>query len=357
MSTPSATPEKPAPAPKHADAIRTAVCGLGRIGWPTVEGALTEHPGFTFVAGMDNLPERLELLTRFADARGYTDYQELLADPAVELVILATRSADHKAMTLQALEAGKTVLVEKPVTLNLADTEELLAAAQHAPGKLLVKHNRRYDAPLVCAKKALAEGKLGRVVRLQLRCGGYNRRTDWQTLKKFGGGQLLNWGPHVVDWALQIVGAPARDLWADVRRISAAGDAEDYFKIVFRGPDGAVADIEIGGSTLPQNTWHLIGEHGTLAGDDKQARLKYCDPSTFAPLTADSGTPVMGQGYGSLDTITWTEETVDLTGDDLAFWERVYRTVRHGEPFPITADDVRETMRILDLTKQGTPFA
>ena len=81
---------------------------------------------------------------------------------------------------------------------------------------------------------------------------GYAQRWDWQTLKEFGGGQLNNWGPHLIDHALQFINAPVKSVWSDMRQISASGDAEDHVKMVIRGENNIVVDIEISaGAALP----------------------------------------------------------------------------------------------------------
>lgn len=83
---------------------------------------------------------------------------------------------------------------------------------------------------------------LGRITLVKLhRACGYCRRNDWMTMTEFSGGLLTNWGPHVIDQALQFIGSPVADLWADVRSVISIGDGDDQIKLLLRGENGVVA--------------------------------------------------------------------------------------------------------------------
>lgn len=345
------------PPAKWPDALRIGFCGLGRIGRNGINGALKKHPFLKLVAVADALPERVEALKSDLGVPGYSTLRGLIDDPEVEVIVLATRSSDHAAMAIEVLQAGKDVLVEKPIAINLAETQSILQAAKTSSGRLFVRHNRRFDPPLLLAKDIIASGKLGAVCRVQFRIGSYNRRRDWQTLRAYGGGQLLNWGPHVVDWAMQLAGTPEGGIWSELRRIAAAGDAEDYVKIVFQGSFGAIVDIEIGGSAIAQTPWHIIGQYGTLEIDEKNARLRYYHPGGCDMVEADAGTPQAQAGFGNDEKLPWEEEAIPLDSiEKQDLWESLYRSVRHGDPYPVSSGQVLETMRLIDLVKQRSEF-
>ena len=155
------------------------------------------------------------------------------------------------------------MLVEKPMALNLAGADRLIAVAKEVGRRLFVRQNRRFDVPFLQALEIIRSGKIGKLFAVQLRQGGYHRRSDWQTMKKYGGGQLLNWGPHLVDWAHQFIGGRTADVWSDLKRIAAVGDAEDHVKLIMRGENGVVVDIEISGAAaIPQTPWRLMAQPG-----------------------------------------------------------------------------------------------
>jgi len=285
----------------------------------------------------------------------------MLGDAEIELIIVATRSNEHVPMALKALEGGKDVLVEKPMALNLVDADQLISTAKKLGRKLFVRQNRRFDLPFLQAMEVVQSGKIGKLFAVQLRVGGFQRRSDWQTVKQYGGGQLLNWGPHLVDWAVQLVGGKAADVWADLKLIAAAGDAEDHVKLLIRGETGIVADIEISGATaFAQTPWTLLGTTGSLIIDAKnQCRLKYFDGAKLPPVKVSDETPAgrAGSHFSGAEEIGWIEEEFAAAPARLRnFWVELYRTLRTGVEFPITLEQARENMRVISLAKEGTAF-
>ncbi len=347
--------------PKLKDALRVGLCGIGRAGFGMVLRDFQKLPHVKVVAGFDLLEERTRQLAQMCSSRVYNSYGEMLKDDELDLVIVATRSHEHVAMAVQAMKAGRDVLVEKPMALDLAGADKLIATAKELGRKLYVRQNRRFDVPFVQAMEIVKSGKIGKLFAVQLRQGGFQRRADWQTLKKFGGGQLLNWGPHLVDWALQFVGGRAADVWSDLKRIAAAGNAEDHVKLMIRGETGIVADIEISGATaIAQPPWILMGTTGTLSIDAKnQCRLKYFDPKGLPKLKASGATP-SGRGgshFSGGEEIRWIEEQFPAAPRAVTnFWVELYKSIRKGSAFPITPAQARETMRVISLAKKGTGF-
>jgi predicted dehydrogenase len=322
---------------------------------------LAALPHVKVAAGFDLLPERGEQLAAMCGARICNTFDELLADDELDLIIVATRSHEHVPMALEVLRAGRDVLVEKPMALDLAGADKLIAAAKKYRRRLFVRQNRRFDPPFLQAMEIVRSGKIGKLFSVQLRQGGFQRRSDWQTLRKFGGGQLLNWGPHLVDWAVQLVGGKAVDVWSDLKLIAAAGDAEDYVKLLIRGETGIVADIEISGaSAITQPPWLLTGSQGSLQIDAKNhCRLRYFDPKKLPKVKASDSTPVgrSGSHFSGGEEIPWIEEEFTVAPKKpVSFWVELYKSLRRGSEFPVTLEEARENMRVISLAKKGTRF-
>jgi predicted dehydrogenase len=360
LKTPLVEREIPSPT-KLKDAIRVGLCGIGRAGFGMVKRDLAELPHINVMAGFDLLPERAEQLAGICGSKVYSSYEQMLSDPELELVIVATRSHEHVPMAIAALKAGKDVLVEKPMALDVAGADKLIRAAKKSGRRLFVRHNRRFDVPFLTAMEVIQSGKIGKLFAVQLRVGGYQRRADWQTLKKFGGGQLLNWGPHVVDWAMRFIDSPAKDVWADLKLIAAAGDAEDHVKLMIRGENGVIADIEISGAAaIAQHPWLLMGSHGSLQIDAKNhCTLRYFDPTKLEKMEVNDGTPTgrAGSHFSGGEEIAWVEEQFAAEpAKPLGFWVELYRAIRKGTRFPITLEEARENLRVITLAKKGTGF-
>ena len=185
--------------------IKIGVVGLGRIGMSVHRDCLRQRPDkFEVVAACDLIEERCEQYAKIFGCRTYTNIEDMIADPEVEVVDIATRSNDHYAHAKMALLAGKSVLVEKPFCETYEEALELVKlGSQPAGPKIYVRHNRRLENSFVKVNEIIDSGILGDVYEIKLARNNYQRRNDWQTIIEYGGGQLLNWGPHIVDHAIQ----------------------------------------------------------------------------------------------------------------------------------------------------------
>ena len=227
--------------------IKTGLIGLGRAG---VQMHLYELDRFAslfqLTACCDVLPDRVEnVRSRYPDAAGYTDPDAFFADPDVELVCIATPSRLHVQFARKALEAGKIVFLEKPFALSEAGLEQLRQLDKMYPGKLYLRHNRRFEACYNHVMELMASGIIGSVTEVKLRRLRHRFRDDWQTRLDCGGGQLNNWAPHLIDQSLHLLGSELESVWSDMRRVAARGDAEDHIKLLFRGRNGRIIDLEI----------------------------------------------------------------------------------------------------------------
>lgn len=341
-----------------ASPVRVGIVGLGRAGWGMHRRELLKHGGYQIVAGCDLLPERAQQVSSEFGGRAYVDYHDLVADPDLDLVITATRSDTHAAVNIAALEAGKHVVAEKPFATSLAEADAQIEAARHAPGRLLVRQNRRFDPAFLHLQEILAGGQLGDLRFIKLYRHNYQRRADWQTLKAYRGGLLNNWGPHIIDHALRLIDAPITSLWSDLQLIAAAGDAEDHLKIVLRGGNGIVADIEIsGGMALPGPVWQLFGTQGALSTDEKTVTLRWYDRAALPAITADAGDRPLDSGFSNAEAIPWqVEEFPVQPARPTTFYTEVHRTLTGDSPFPVSLEEARAVVEITERARAGTGF-
>ena len=322
--------------------IKVGIVGLGRAGIGMHSSEVAEYPDrFAIAAACDHAKERLENLPdRFKGAKLYTDYGEMLKDDNVELISIATRHPEHVPMALQALEAGKYVNIDKPYALNNREMAMLAEADKKYPGKLFLRHNRRFEAPFQKAMKLIATGVLGEINTVKLyRSVGYCRRNDWMTMTEFGGGLFTNWGPHIIDQALQYLDSPVVDLWANIRSVISIGDGDDHIKLLLKAANGRVADIEISG--LPGRELEVQGSRGTLIYPvDGRIKMRYVDPEIeFKPLKPHPENPPMK--YGNFDeTLTFIEQFVEIPPVPMSeIWKHIYDAIVNNVPYPITIEN------------------
>jgi len=341
--------------------IKIGIIGLGRAGWGMHGPELDNFKDkFKIVAGCD-IEE--EFRKRFADkyaCKVYEKVEELVNDPDVELVDVASRSTDHVKHALMGLKAGKYVFLEKPIAVSYNEALKLDKLPAKQKKKLFIRHNRRFEPAFQHIREIIASGILGDVFEIKLRRNGYSRRDDWQTLKKCGGGQLLNWGPHIVDHALCFLESPVKEIWSDLKRIAAVGDAEDHVHIILKGRNGKVVDLEIsGGAAISEPEYLVLGTKGALECRGNEIKLRYLDPSVvLSERKASPATPKAG--FGSPDKLTWIEKTINvdpqLKVNMNSIWEYLYESIRNGKPFPITWKQSLEVMRVVSESKRGTGF-
>ena len=349
--------------PLSTNPITVAIVGIGRAGWGMHCGELDARADrFRIAAACDVDPVRLDRMQSRYPCTTYTNFRKLLRNPAIDLIDIASPSPLHTSQALLALKAGKFVFVEKPVALSYAEARRLVRADQQYPGRLFLRHNRRFEAGFVHVQEIIASGILGDPFEIKLRRNGYGRRDDWQTVMECGGGQLNNWGPHIIDHALRFLGAPVADVWSDLKRIAAVGDAEDHLKIIVRGTNGCVVDLEIsGGMAITEPECTVYGTKGTLVCTGSKITMKYLDPAIpLVPRPVVKTSPPMEGTFGTPDPLPWREETIDVAPKTPcspdSVWDHLYSAIREGKPYPITIAQGAEVVRIADLARRGTAF-
>lgn len=191
--------------------VGVALVGCGRIA-PIHAIALKELPFTEIVMTMDMIRERAEAFAREYGGQPTADYQQVLANPKVEVVQICTPHYNHAQLALKALEAGKHVLVEKPMALSVEDAKEMIATAQRKGLQLGVIFQNRYNASSEAVKEAISSGELGelRAARAFVtwhRDDEYYRSDPWRgTWAQEGGGLLINQAIHTLDLMQWLMG-------------------------------------------------------------------------------------------------------------------------------------------------------
>ncbi len=348
------------------ETINFGICGLGRMGLVHAQRFSEQNEMYKLVAVCDRDLERINQPVEEYGCTGYGNIDKFLKDPDMELVIIATRSLDHADNAAQALEAGKIVLLEKPIAITHEDFQKLQETDKKYPGKLFFLHNHRFEPAFQNILKIIASGILGDIQEVKLcRHHPFRRRADWQTILSCGGGQLSCWGPHLIDQALQFINAPIKDVWSCLKGITTPGDADDHVKIVLLGENGIIVDLEISDAMALSDAYcKVYGSRGALiCPDDKNIQLKYIDPEYELPeITASANQPPTIGGYGNDEKFPWIEKDVKVepstniwTQVEIDIARHLYRAIRENIPFPITNAQAFEVVRITELVKKQNP--
>lgn len=190
------------------DTIRFGIIGIGWVGNLKHLSAYSQRPDTEIVALADTDPARIEQARarhHLPDAAGYTDYRELLANPDVDAVCIATPHPLHAEMTIAALDAGKHVICEKPMATTAADAERMIEARDRSGKVLTIGYQWRFRQENLYLKKVVESGELGDIY--YAKAHGVRRRSvpawgDYIDQSKSGGGVLLDGAPHSLDMTL-----------------------------------------------------------------------------------------------------------------------------------------------------------
>lgn len=349
--------------------VRVGLIGLGRVG---IQMHLYELDRFAdmfeLAACCDVLEDRVAAVKeRYPAVHGYTDAEALIADPEVELVTIAVPSRLHVMMAEQALAAGKIVFLEKPFALSMEGLARLRKLDELYPGKLFLRHNRRFEACYNHILDVMKSGVLGDVYEIKLRRLRHRFRDDWQTRLDCGGGQLYNWGPHLIDQALQFLDGDVESVFSDMKVIAARGDAEDHIKLVFRGVNGRVVDVEISDAVPIQNepVATVYGTRGVLISQDERTLdLQYLAPDFPIPPAVSrlDAPPISGGGvYSTAPDPVWVKESIPVApanGFDLnSIYKYLYLAIRENLPFPVkNTEGFRNTEMMLKIKAAHPAF-
>jgi len=337
--------------------INVGIAGLGRSGWVIHAGVFEKCPHMYKVVGVFDLIEERqhEAVNRFG-CRAYSDFESLIEDDAVELVVIATPSRLHAPQTIEALTAGKMVVCEKPMATSLAEVDAMIQTAKDTGNLLTIFQNRRYAPDFLKVKEVIQSGKLGSIILIKISWHSFGRRWDWQTLRKFGGGELSNNGPHAIDQALQLFGEKKPKVFCHLQRTLTLGDAEDHVKIILSARGSPMIDIEITHAcAYPQSTWLVMGTLGGLTGSASSLKWKYFEPHDLRQRQVDVN-PTPDRSY-NWEQILWKEEMWQI-GDnyksgEFAFYDKLYQTMRHGAPLSITPESVRRAMWVIQKCRES----
>ncbi len=330
--------------------VNVAVVGYGGMGgWHT--RLLQEIPEVHLAGVYDILPER----NRAAEEKGikaYESYEALLADPEVDVVTVAIPNDAHKDVCIQAMEAGKLVISEKPVTTSSEILEEMIAASERTGSVFTVHQNRRWDEDFRVAEKIAKSGQLGRVFSIQSRVhGSRGIPGDWRNTKEHGGGMVLDWGVHLLDQMNMMMGKMPKTVYATLSNVTNE-EVDDGFTAIFTFDEGLVFTEEVGTSNfinLPR--WYIQGVNGTAQIDDFQVNGKIIVATSDEKHDA---VPIITAAGLTKTMAPRTPDTIMRTAsapDPLRYQDH-YRNIAkvvNGEADPIvTHDQQRELMRLME---------
>jgi predicted dehydrogenase len=253
-------------------ARKIGIIGTGGIAAAHVAGY--KKAGAEIVALCDTNPETLAKRQTEWGGIGYTDAMELLADQSVDAVSICTPNSSHHPLTIAAAKAGKHVLCEKPVSMDLAEAQEMIDACQQAGVVFQVGHHMRSWGAAAKAKAMIDRGDLGAITYVRLRQahdwgGAAEVRGVFASKELSGGGTLLDNGCHLFDLARHL-GGPVANVYARIATRKFAIEVEDTAVSSLGFASGALGQVEVAWTgTGWQEAFWVFGTEGSLECDNR----------------------------------------------------------------------------------------
>jgi predicted dehydrogenase len=319
--------------------IRAAIVGLGRWGRSLVASVQDKSEDIRFVAAYTRTRATAEDFCREHGVPLVDSYKQILANPNVDAVVLATPHSLHEGQIMAAAAAGKHIHVEKPITLTRASADAAVAAARKAGVVLAVGYCRRFHPSVVELRRRLRDGQLGTVVSMVAQhttsTGQFIPPDNWRaTPEEAPGGALTAVGVHALDHMIEFAGRVR-----DVRCVTARnlpGPSDDTTTVMLRFDSGATGLIFCSVATATNFGFTLYGSKG-LAEISKPNLQTF----RFVPTSVEAPT---GPVTAPADEIS-EHPAFDILHAELTAFARA---IRERTPYPVAIDEILHGMSVFD---------
>jgi len=325
------------------DVVRCAIVGYG----PAFDmgmhhgNSINAVEGLKLVAACDTDPARVEAAKKqFPGIKGFTRLASLLRWGEFDLATIATPHNTHAPLALQCLQAGKHVILEKPMCLRAADVTSMIKAANKAGLMVTTYQNRRLDGDHLARLDLIKKGALGDIYRIEAFIGRYGHPgTWWRSDKKISGGILFDWGAHFIDQILTYIPGKVKTvqgffqkcIWNDVTN-------EDEGQVIILFDSGATADFQITSiAHAGKPRWRILGEKGAIVDNLERA---------FKFHTFTSGVRTEGE-------VRYQRDCYDL------YYQYIAQHLFDGKPLFVPPEFTRRVIGVMETAvksgKSGKP--
>jgi predicted dehydrogenase len=336
--------------------IVAAMTSFGMSGLVFHGPLLDVHPGFHLKSVLQRTKDTAK--DKYEHIEIIRTIDELIQDSEVELVVVNATNDTHYLHARMALEAGKHVVIEKPMTNTIEEGKELIQLAREKGLVLSVFQNRRWDSDFLTVREIIDEGLLGKIVEFNGnfdRYRNYIQPNTWKEETGPGSGLLYNLGPHLIDQAIVLFGPPDA-VAADIRSMRADSKVDDFFEVYLQYKE---EKVRLHSSYLVREPYPRFIVHGTLGSfvkyglDVQEAALKVGD----LPETPGWGVEEEAL-WGTLNTEINGEHVVKKVesepGNYLAFYDNIYEVIRKGADLKVTPQEALMNIHAIELAFQSS---
>ncbi|MCZ2154506.1 MAG: Gfo/Idh/MocA family oxidoreductase [Bryobacterales bacterium] len=334
--------------------IRTGIVGYGlgaRVFHAPFLAALDEFQITHFVQRSSNTAA-----SAYPGARIVRSVEELVNLPDVDLVVITTSNSTHFSLAKLALEAGKHVIVDKPMCETLAQAEQLLQTAR-ASGKVFsVYQNRRWDGDYRTVCEVVRQGLLGDVHEFESHFDRYRpqlKKGSWKEEPGPATGMLFDLGSHLIDQALALFGNPRR-IFADLRTQRPDSRIDDNFEVILDyGPLKATLKCGTMVREKPPR-FQVLGARGAFVKwgmDPQEARLLKAEMPRWYPGLGDDPEENWGLLHTDIGGLVYRGKIETVAGDYAGYYRNVAAAIRGREELAVRPEQVLTLMKVLELAR------
>jgi len=335
--------------------LQTAICSFGMSGKVFHAPFIHANPNYNLYGVWERSKKSAGQI--YPEVKSFDTLEEMLADGAIELIIVNTPNATHFDYAKKSLEAGKHVIVEKPFVINSPEGAELIELAAQKNKKISVYHNRRFDSDFRLVWKVVQENLLGNIGEITIRYDRFKDKPSPKIHKEIpapGNGLLYDLGSHLIDQALQLFGKPV-SVFADITILRPFSQVDDYFEVIlyYEKKRVILKASNIVREGLP--AYVLQGSKGSF--------IKSRTDVQENDLIAGKGPGTENWGIepehekGLLHTEKEGQVVRELLtppqGNYMDYFDQLYKAIRFDEPLPVTAQQGLDVIKVIEAAMQS----
>jgi len=327
---------------------RAVVIGYGFAGRCFHSYLIGITPGLTLHGIASRDAATRERIVRERGCRTYESFAQVLADPEVDLVVLATPNSTHAELAVQALRAGKHVVSDKVMCLTLAECDRMIAAARESGRLLSVFQNRRWDGDYLTLRQLIAAGALGDVRWIEMAWQGFGAWGGWRGEAVMGGGKLYDLGAHLIDQLCLLFPQAITSVYCRMHHDLPVTDTESQALVVIGFDGGGTAICDCSSlAAISKPRFHVFGTGGTF--------LKYgVDPQEANMIAGNIDAAVEDpQTYGRLHDGSSERIVPTLPGRWRSYYENIAEVLTNGAEPRVKLPEVRRAIAVLDAAFQS----
>ena len=340
--------------------INVGLIGFGMAGQVFHAPMISSITGLNLKKIRETKKPNIELANRrYPNTEIVNSSDEILSDADIDLIVIATPNTTHYSLAKEALEHDKHVVVDKPFTITLNESRELIDLAESKQKMVSVFQNRRWDSDYKTVQKLIKEGTLGDLAEVEIHFDRFRpnlKGNAWREEKLPGSGVFYDLGAHLIDQSLQLFGKPL-ELHADIRSQRSQSIVDDYFqidlfydrlKVILKA---GVLVKELGPHFILHGTKGSFVKYGL---DIQEADLKEGKIPNNGPSWGVE--PDFLQGKLNIETEGETQITrvISEPGDYRGFYQNIYDHLANNTELEVKPEQAAEVIRIIELCFQSS---